>query len=138
MKVQLKKTRKLVTAGGIATVAALSFGSSAFATGSWHPISGAVGWTCSTWYTSSNLRYVSSGGSAIKVNLSSTGVGGVQFRVKNENTGLTSSVAYIPPLNTAQTLTGTWSGGTPFRNQFRCVNSDPNHGSTDFNGSEFY
>ena len=136
---QFPRSRRWVATVIVAVAAlATSIGTPVEAAGSNHPISGAVGWTCANWFTSSNLRFVSVGGSAVKVNLSGTGVGGVQFRVKNENTGGVSLTAFIPPLNSWTTLIGNWAGSTPFRNQFRCVNSDPNHGSTDFNGTEFY
>ena len=136
---QFPRSRRRVATMIVAIAAlATSIGTPVEAAGSDHPISGAVGWTCANWFTSSNLRFVSVGGSSVKVNLSGTGVGGVQFRVKNENTGGVSLTAFIPPLNSWTTLIGIWAGSTPFRNQFRCVNGDPNHGSTDFNGTEHY
>jgi len=132
--------RTAIAAAGLAAVGGTVGPSAVDAAGSWHPISGATSWLSPcNWYTSSNVRYVSSGGSAIKVNLSSTGPLGVKFRVKFENTGLTSSIAYIPPLNTVQQLAGTKSGGTPFRNQFSCINPRGSGSpSTDFDGSELY
>jgi hypothetical protein len=141
---QMGKKTKLtkVAAVGAGLAAAVSFAlPEAHAAGGWNPISGATTWNSPcNWFTSSNTRYVSPGGtSAIKVNLSSVGPLGVKFRVLWVNTGLTSNTAFIPPLNTAQTLAGSKSAGTPFRNQFSCVNGRGSGSpSTDFNGSEYY
>ncbi len=135
------RKKAMIAVAGLATIGGTVVPTVADAAGSWHPISGSTTWLSPcNWYTSSNVRYVSSGGSAIKVNLSSVGKLGVKFRVKYENTGLTSSIAYIPPIGTVQQLSGTQSGGTPFRNQFSCVSprSGTDSPSTDFAGSQLY
>ena len=138
MKKNTKGTLIVAVALAAGTIAGPS---DAHAAGSWHPIAGSTTWNAPcNWFTSANLRNVSAGGSAIKVNLSSTGPLGVKFRVRFENTGLTSNTAFIPPLNTAQQLAGNQSANTPFRAQFSCVNGrDPSQSpQTDFNGSLFY
>jgi hypothetical protein len=102
-------------------------------------ISGATAWGPCNWYTSNNLRYTSVANKQVRVLLSSTGKLGVQMRTKNENTGLTSQIAYYPPLNTWQNLGRYSAASTPFRLQFTCVNPRGNDSpSTDFAGSLDY
>jgi hypothetical protein len=108
---------------------------SAFA-GSWTPISGTA-YSSGAWYTSTNVRWVHSGNTAIKVQFSSVPAGGLAFYAKNYNTGLRiGSIGYFPPINTTVTL-GYASSGTPFVNVFKLQNTGKGT-PYNFEGSEYY
>jgi hypothetical protein len=129
---------KVISLVAVPAVALVAFVAPALAQGSWHPISG----TCyedGGWYTSSNVRYVSSGGAYFKVNFNRTPQKGIAFRVLNYNTGLQmGSTVYAPPINTTlQMTTATRPGGTPFVNSFKLQVSG-HQDNYDFDGSEWY
>jgi hypothetical protein len=103
----------------------------------WNPISGTV-YAGGAWYTSTNVRTVSSGGATLKANFNTVPKAGLAFRAINYNTGLQiGSIVYAPPIGTALTM-GSASGGTKFVNSFRQENACYSCSPYTFDGSEYY
>jgi hypothetical protein len=131
--------KKRTVFAAVATLAMLAMHPSmALANGSNHPITG----TCyenGDWFRSSNIRYVSSGGSKIGVNFSTTPSKGIAFYVNNHNTGVKIGVTvYGPPENTWLWMTGSAvNGGTAFQNNFKLQVSG-HQDNYSFDGSEHY
>jgi hypothetical protein len=123
----------------IATVslAGLAFAGVTSAAGSWTPISGTV-YSDGTWYTSTNVRTIHSGNTAIKVQFTQLPNGNLAFYARNYNTGIRiGSIIYAPPATT-QTL-GNASSGTQFVNVFKEQNVCHLCGwNYNFAGSEYY
>jgi hypothetical protein len=126
----------------IGVLAAAAFAVPVLATGTWHPISGTVPeyWSVNNgWYVSSNYRYVSAGGSAIKVQFSHVPSHGMAFKCINVNTNQQIGIiVYSPPLTTQQ-IAGTQKANVLFVNSFRhqISGAESNHDYT-FDGSEYY
>jgi hypothetical protein len=120
-----------------AAVASLAIAATAGAAGSWTPISGTV-YSDGTWYTSTNVRTVHSGNTAIKAQFNTIPNGNLAFYVKNYNTGIRiGSIIYAPPVTT-QTM-GNASSGTQFVNVFKEQNVCHGCGwNYNFSGSEWY
>jgi len=132
------RVRKLFRLKGLAVacVAGLAFAAPALATGSWHPITGTC-YESGAWFTSSNVRYVSSGGSAIKAQFSYVPSHGLVFQVINYNTGAKiGNTIYSPPLS-SQTIASSVGGGVAFVNQFR-LQVAGHQDNYSFSGSEYY
>ena len=139
---RIRQRTSIVLGVVLAVLAGLGALGVAVANGSIVAISGATSWGTGsppecTWYTSENLRYTTVSNKQVRVRLSDTGKLGVKMRSLNVNTGLTSAIAYYPPLNVWQNLGKYSAKGTPFRLQFTCQNPrNPNDNpSTDFSGS---
>lgn len=139
----MKKACVMITkAVAIGVFVATAFAVPVLAAGTWHPISGTVPeyWTVNNgWYVSSNYRYVSAGGSAIRVQFSHVPSHGMAFKCQAVNTGKQlGAIIYAPPLST-QTIAGTQPANEIFVNVFRHQISGPesNHDYT-FDGSELY
>ena len=130
---------KVRIALAIATVslAGLAFAGVTSAAGSWTPISGTV-YSDGTWYTSTNVRTIHSGNTAVKVQFTQLPNGNLAFYVRNYNTGIRiGSIIYAPP-TTTQTL-GNASSGTQFVNVFKEQNVCHLCGwNYNFAGSEYY
>lgn len=121
----------------VAAVSAVAFAAVASASGSWTPISGTV-YSDGSWYTSTNVRTIHSGNTAIKVQFSQIPTGNLAFYARNYQTGIRiGSISYEPP-TTTQTL-GTAASGTEFVNVFKEQNVCHLCGwNYDFAGSEYY
>jgi hypothetical protein len=136
MRTTFSRIRRFRGVPLVAGVAALAFAAPALAAGSWHPITG----TCyenGNWFTSSNVRTVSSGGSSIRVKFNDVPSKGMAFRVINYNTGAQlGSTVFTPPLS-AQTLAGNQPAGRHFVNSFRLEVSG-HQTNYSFDGSELY
>lgn len=121
----------------VVAVATLAFAAPVLAAGSWHPIQGTPPEDGSL-FISSNVRTVSKGGSAIKVQFAQVSSKGTVFGVLNYNTGQQiGHWIYAPPLTTQQISGGTVSGGTLFVNAFRLEVAGHQDQYT-FTGSEYY
>ncbi|MEQ1700383.1 MAG: hypothetical protein ABMA25_09745 [Ilumatobacteraceae bacterium] len=134
----MKKSIRSALMLGALTLAPVAASGQADAAAQDVPISGTVDCHRTSFLTSGNLRYLSSGSTTVKAKLSDAGTGGVALRVKWENTGAVSSTKYYPPLDTLQTL-GSNSGGqgSAFRFQFKCQNN-PSNSSSVWNGTANY
>lgn len=129
--------RALLLTTAVAIVAAMVFAGVSSASGSWTPISGTV-YSDGSWYTSTNVRTVHSGNTAIKVQFSQIPTGNLAFYARNYQTGIRiGSIAYAPP--TTSQLLGNAAAGTQFVNVFKEQNVCHLCGwNYDFAGSEYY
>jgi hypothetical protein len=135
MRTMLKRLWRVKAVPLVVVAASLAFAAPALAN-SWHPITGTC-YESGAWFTSSNVRTVSSGGSSIRVQFNYVPSKGMAFRVINYNTGAQlGSTIYTPPLS-AQTLASSQPGGRQFVNSFR-LQVAGHQDNYSFDGSELY
>ncbi|HTX68426.1 MAG TPA: hypothetical protein VMH50_04695 [Thermoleophilia bacterium] len=131
------RARRYVLSPVAFVLSALIFGTAvASAAGSWTPLPQSVCYSDGSWFTSTNVRTVHSGNSAIKLKVSQAPGGGLAFYVKNYNTGnRIGSIVYSPPINTPL-LCGSAPAGTDFVNVFK--ETEAGKKPYYWNGSEYY